>query len=184
MHRRQLAALPFVLLLASPAWAQPQPREVPPEVLAAIPGATAQGGGRFRWFGFHMYDAWLYTAPARRAGADWAGVPLALELVYGRAFDGDSIAERSLEEMRRQAEIADRLGGRWLGAMKTLFPDVKAGDRIVGVQVPGEAARFFHNGQLRGELRDAEFTRLFFGIWLSARTSEPTLRDALFGTPP
>lgn len=182
MHRRHLAALPLALLL--PAAGRAQGREVPPEVQAAIPGATAQGGGRFRWFGFHVYDAWLYTAASRRAGADWAGVPLALELTYGRAFDGDSIAERSLEEMRRQAEISDRVGGRWLGAMKTLFPDVKSGDRIVGLQLPGEAARFFYNGQLRGEVRDAEFTRLFFGIWLSARSSEPALRDALFGTPP
>ena len=30
-------------------------------------------------------------------------------------------------------------------------------------------------------MRDAEFTRLFFGIWLSPRTSEPRLREALLG---
>jgi hypothetical protein len=63
--------------------------------------------------------------------------------------------------------------------MTQLFPDVAQGDRITGVQVPGVAARFFHNGKARGEVRDAEFTRLFFGIWLSSRTSEPKLRDAL-----
>lgn len=179
MQRR----LCFALLLAAPAWLAAQQREAPPEVLAQLPDARMQGGGRLRFFGLHVYDIWLYTG-ARRAGVDWAGVPLALEIQYGRAFDGDAIAERSLSEMRRQAEIADNIGGRWLGAMKLLFPDVKAGDRIVGVQRPGELARFFHNGQLRGELRDAEFTRLFFGIWLSVRSSEPALRDALFGAPP
>ena len=63
--------------------------------------------------------------------------------------------------------------------MAALFPDVKAGDRLTGVQQPGRAARFFFNGQFRGEVVDAEFTRLFFGIWLSPRTSEPALRAQL-----
>ena len=49
------------------------------------------------------------------------------------------------------------------------------------MQVPGTATRIFVNGTLRGEVRDAEFTRLFFGIWLSPRTSEPRLREALLG---
>lgn len=179
MDRRRFAAL----LLALPATLAAQQRDAPAEVLAEIAGARMQGGGRLRYFGLHLYDIRLFTG-ARRAGADWAAVPLALEIEYGRAFDGDSIAERSLEEMRRQAEISNAIGGRWLGAMKVLFPDVRAGDRITGVQRPGEAARFFFNGQLRGEVRDAEFTRLFFGIWLSARTSEPALRDALLGSTP
>ena len=40
-----------------------------------------------------------------------------------------------------------------------------------GAALPGTGARFFHNGTLRGEVRDAEFARLFFGIWLSPNTS-------------
>ena len=58
---------------------------------------------------------------------------------------------------------------------------MRAGDRITGVHLPGEGARFFVNGRLQGELRDADFARLFFGIWLSPRTSEPALREALLG---
>ena len=42
-------------------------------------------------------------------------------------------------------------------------------------------ARFFVNGQLKGDVREPEFARFFFGIWLSPKTSEPTLRDALLG---
>jgi len=41
--------------------------------------------------------------------------------------------------------------------------------------------RFFHNGALRSELRDTDFTRRFFGIWLSPQTSEPKLRQSLLG---
>jgi hypothetical protein len=52
------------------------------------------------------------------------------------------------------------------------------------VQVPGVATRYFVNGKFTGEIRDAEFTRLFFGIWLSPRTSEPRLRQALLAGAP
>jgi hypothetical protein len=56
---------------------------------------------------------------------------------------------------------------------------VAKGDRITGVQRPGESARFFLNGKPIGEVRDAEFARRFFGIWLAPKTSEPKLRLAL-----
>ena len=82
----------------------------------------------------------------------------------------------------RQAEIAADTGARWLGEMTRIFPDVRAGDRITGVQRPGTGARFFVNGRLQGELPDSDFARLFFGIWLSPRTSEPALRAALLGS--
>ena len=160
----------------------PPATTLPPEVASELPGARVQGGGRMRVFGFHVYDARLFTGNAP-VGADWAAAPLALELQYGRAFGGADIAERSLTEMRRQGEIAAATGERWLTAMKSLFPDVRAGDRITGLLRPDGTTRIFHNGQPRGEVRDADFTRLFFGIWLSPRTSEPALRNALLGGP-
>ena len=111
-------------------------------------------------------------------------MPLALELLYARSLEGIKIAERSLAEMQRQGEIEAAKAARWLGAMKQVFPDVQPGDRITGLHLPGLGARFFVNGQLKGDVRDAEFARLFFGIWLSSRTSEPALRDALLGKAP
>ena len=83
--------------------------------------------------------------------------------------------------MRRIGSFDDAQAATWLAAMKRLFPDVQAGDRLVGVQRPGQSARFFFNGQRRGEVADADFTRLFFGIWLSPRSSEPRLRAQLLG---
>jgi hypothetical protein len=104
---------------------------------------------------------------------------LALELIYGRSLVGSLIAERSLKEMKRVAEVPAERGERWLAQMTQLFPDVKEGDRITGVYKPGEAARFYVNSRFKGEVRDADFARAFFGIWLSPRTSEPALRDSL-----
>ena len=154
-----------------------------PEVAAELSGAKLQGSGTLRFLGLRVYDARLWTAAAV-PGADWAAAPLALELEYARSLDGVRIAERSLSEMRRQGDIAADVAERWLDAMKQIFPDVKAGDRITGVNVPGLGARFFINGRLKGEVRDLSFARFFFGIWLSPKTSEPALRDALLGKVP
>ena len=176
------------LLAAGVAWAgpalsqtaNPAATAAPAELAADLPQARLQGSGRLRFLGLRIYDIRLW-AGASPVGAQWAGVPLALELEYARSLDGAQIAERSLVEMRRQAEPAADTAERWLGAMKKIFPDVREGDRITGLNLPGQGARFFHNGVLRGEVRDTEFARLFFGIWLSPRTSEPALRESLLG---
>lgn len=155
----------------------------PPEVRSELPSARLLGSGRLTFMLFHVYDARLWGGPEFDV-ARYDQVPLALELEYARGFDNTDIAERSIEEMRRSGPISPEKATRWLSAMKQAFPNVAAGDRTTGVQVPGVAARYFVNGKLTGEIRDPEFTRLFFGIWLSTRTSEPRLREALLAGAP
>jgi hypothetical protein len=102
-----------------------------------------------------------------------------LELSYLRSLSGTAIAERSIKEMRRVGPISAEQEARWLKAMQEAFPDVKAGDRIVGLHTPGTGARFWYNGQSRPAVPDTEFSRYFFGIWLHDNTSEPKLRTSL-----
>ena len=52
-------------------------------------------------------------------------------------------------------------------------------DRITGVNLPGVGAEFWVNGLRVGAVNDAAFARLFFGIWLDERTSEPKMRIQL-----
>jgi hypothetical protein len=174
-------ALLLLAALPATALASRAPMAPPPELKAELSGAQLLGEGKLKVFGLHVYDIRLW-GEADLSGRNLSSQPLALELEYARAIDGQSIAERSLKEMQGLDAIDAALAERWLQQMRQIFPDVKKGDRITGVQRPGEAARFFVNGQPRGEVRDAEFTRLFFGIWLSPRTSQPKLREALLGT--
>jgi hypothetical protein len=177
-RRLLLAALPAMGLAPL---ARAQSVAPPAELAAYLPQAHLQGSGRLRFLGLRIYDARLWSA-APLVAVQWSAVPLALELEYARKLDGAEIAKRSLVEMRRQAEPAAEVAQRWLVDMTRLFPDVQEGDRITGLHLPGQGARFFHNGTLRGEVRDTEFARLFFGIWLSPGTSEPALRQSLLGT--
>jgi Chalcone isomerase-like len=161
------------------AWAStPLERKPPAEVLAALPDAQYRGGGKLTFFRLHVYDARLWVGSNFRPDT-YEQQTLALELAYARSLNGELIAERSLVEMRKVSDVSPSQADSWLPQMKKMFPDVAVGDRITGVQFPGESTRFFLNGQPRGEVRDAEFTRAFFSIWLSPRTSEPKLRLAL-----
>jgi hypothetical protein len=145
-----------------------------------LPQAQLLGQTRLTVWGFKIYDAQLWAAPGFKADR-YASQPLALELAYLRAFDAVDIAERSLKEMRRSASISDAQARQWSLDMQRVFPDVKVGDRIMGVHRPGVGASFWVNGKAGGEILDAEFSKLFFGIWLSPKTSEPAMRTALVG---
>jgi hypothetical protein len=176
--RRQLLTLLPLAGLAPALWAQ---GSTPKELLADWPAAHLQGQGKLRFLGLQVYDIRLWTHEPGLSADAWQRRPLALEIEYARAFAGRNIAERSLEEMKRAGPVPPEVAERWLRTMAQVFPDVKAGDRIMGVHRPEGLSRFFHNGNPRGEVRDAEFTRRFFGIWLGEATSEPALRDSLLG---
>jgi hypothetical protein len=153
---------------------------VPAEVAAGLPGARVQGSAWMRFLGLRVYEARLWTGPTA-VPQDWATAPLALEIEYARSLKGAAIAERSLVEMRRQGEIEATTAQRWLAAMKQLFPDVGAGDRLTALNRPGVGLQFFANGQLRGAVDEPDFAQRFLGIWLARQTSEPVLRAALLG---
>ncbi len=184
-RRTLLKAAPLGLLLGSPlalplaALAQaPFAVALPSEASAALAGAQVAGTGRLRYFGFGIYDATLWVAPGFRADS-YAQHAHALDITYLRALTGRDIAERSLTEMQRLGPMAPEQTQGWLATMTAMFPDVKAGDRLTGLHTPGVGARFWFNGQPRRAVPDPEFSRRFFGIWLSDTTSEPTMRSQL-----
>ena len=151
------------------------------ELRASLPGASLSGQAKMRFLGFEVYQASLWVS-AGFAQSTYAQSPFALELQYLRDFQGADIARRSVTEMLRQGPLPAELQARWEAQMRALFPDVKAGDRLTGTNQPGVGAVFWHNGRRLGELRDADFANKFFGIWLSAHSSEPQLRQALLGS--
>ena len=150
------------------ATAQPSP----------LSGAKLAGTARLRFWGLDIYQARLWVRPGFHA-PDFARHPFALELEYQRSFTRAEIAARSIEEMRRIGRFSDAQADEWQTALRAALPDVKKGDRITGLNQPGGVTRFLLNGQAFGEVRDAAFSPLFFGIWLSPATSEPALRQSL-----
>lgn len=158
----------FCLALA--AWPLAGLADMAPE--SPVAGMRRWGSGRFRRFGFHVYDATLWSL-----GDDPTRPPLALRLTYQRHIAGRDIADASVREMRRFTADEARLKD-WGETMRGLFPDVRPGDALLGIHWPGLAS-FHLNGREIGRVADPEFARHFFAIWLDPRTSAPDLREAL-----
>lgn len=174
---RPAAALVLSALLLAPA-ARAQ-TSVP-----GLPHAVLAGQARFTWFGLQVYQARLWVAPGFRQSA-LGNVPLALEITYERSFTGADIARRSLREMERSEPLDATTAQRWEARLRELLPDVKPGDRLLGVHEPARGTSFFQDGRLLGRIDDDAFSRRFFAIWLGPHTSSPDVRDALLaGTAP
>lgn len=171
-RRSRGAALALCLaLLGAPVWAADWP--------ASLPQARLVGTGDFHWYGIRVYSARLFS-PAQRPDL---AQPFALELTYWRALDRDTLVEASLEEMRRlapQPPSAAQLAA-WSTSLRSAFVDVRSGQRISGLYLPGQGCRFYVDGRLQRVIDDPAFARAFFAIWLDPRTRKPALRRELLG---
>lgn len=138
------------------------------------------GTTRLSMYGFQIYDARLWAEPGFKAD-DYLASRFALEITYLRNLNGKMVAQRSIKEMQGVGNLSPMQSAQWLGQMESLFPTIAKGDRLVGIHQPGAGAVFTFNGKPMGEIKDAEFARLFFGIWLSPQTSAPQMRRELLG---
>jgi hypothetical protein len=176
-RRRWLAsgmALAAASSTALPTWATDSR---PPLTLRGTP-LLPRGEGQMRFFGLNIYTARLWAADGFDP-AQHAAHPLALELTYARTFSARDIAERSLQEMKRQTPINKAREVDWTNKLAAVLPDVKPGDSLLGFHRPDQGAMFQSGGRTLGTVDDPVFSALFFGIWLSPATSEPALRTAL-----
>lgn len=187
MPRRQALAWGAACALVPPLIAMPNElhaknptADLPAELRSALPAARLVGTGVLRFFGLRVYEARLWAVPGF-VPEDYARHPFALELVYDRKLEGAAIAERSIAEMRRVDGFTEEQSRQWLALMKQAFPDVAAQDRLLGLNDGQGEVRFFHNGRQTAQLRDADYARLFFGIWLAPQTSAPAMRSSLLG---
>lgn len=139
------------------------------------------GKGSYRWFGIKLYEAYLWQENGGRADTDLLDGRFVLELVYARDLQGERIAASSIDEIRKLNMGSPDQHAAWLSLMRQVFPDVQEGTRLSGAYQAGQGVRFYRDGVLLKEIKDAEFARAFFSIWLDERTSAPRLRKQLLG---
>ena len=167
-----VAAIPSAVG-AAPGLPDPAAKEIAKEV----PNLTKQGEAVLRFFGLKVYDIRLWTQGAKYS----YGEPFALELQYDIGLNGKDIAGRSVVEMRKQGYRDEVKLKHWGEMMTRIFPDIKQGDTLIGLSIPGKEIRFYSREKLIAVETDTEFSRAFFDIWLSEKTSEPKLRKRLLG---
>ncbi len=142
-----------------------------------VPKAQKVGEGRLSFLFWNVYDATLY-APG---GTFSPQRPFALRLNYLITLRGADIADRSIEEMKKQGAGDEAQLAVWRQQMAAIFPDVDRGVALTGVRNAKGHTYFYRNDTPIGSIKDPKFTARFFGIWLDATTSEPGLREQLLG---
>ncbi len=176
-----LRGLLGALLMLGSLLALPAAASTPPYLQPYLGEGKLLGTGKLTFWGFHVYDARLWATPQGLGSVDAPSQPFALQLTYARSLKGADIAKRSLEEMRKLDRAPEALQTDWLNWMNSSFPDVKAGDTLTGVYLPGQGMRLYFNGKPRAQTADTAFAQAFFAIWLDARSTAPDLRRALVG---
>jgi len=177
----------FLLLVLALLWIRPAqamsagaPADATPAQVYPIReggGWQEWGAGEMRFFGFRLYRATLWVA-----GSSIDTAPFALTLHYHRDITRAQLVSSSIDEMRRTG-TPEAMAEKWRADLERVFPDVREGDRIIGIHLPGTGARFYHQGKLTGEVRDPEFSRRFFAIWLDPKTRSPDVRALLLKRP-
>ncbi len=162
--------------------ADAHPAGAPPTVVSAIPQARLLGQAVLRWFGLRIYEARLWAGMTGLDPARYEQAAFALDLLYARALEGAAIAQASHKEIARMGFGSPDQRAGWLDAMARIFPDVRPGDRITGVNRPERGVAFFRNDQPIGAIEEPGFARAFFAIWLDHRTQAPEVRAALLGS--
>jgi hypothetical protein len=167
----------FVVMFSTLGYAKALPEVVEKEHA----GLSVRGEGVLRFFGIKVYNARLW-APAKSLSRSISPAdPFALELVYDLSVKGREIAERSTAEMRKIGYSNEAKLKAWGDEMLRIFPDIKKGESLIGVSIPGKGAKFYSRDKLIASADDPEFAKAFFDIWLSEKTSEPKLRERLLG---
>jgi hypothetical protein len=146
-------------------------------VRQSVPQAAIVGRGMLSYAVWDIYEATLYAPNGKWNPAQ----PFALSIKYYHALKGAAIADRSVEEMRKQGFQDDARLADWNAQMKKIFPDVENGSVLSAVYAPGRQTTFYNGAHLAGVIQGDAFAQKFFGIWLSEKTSEPKLRRALLG---
>lgn len=148
----------------------------PPELSGVVQAKEPYGRASLTWLFLKAYDVSLWTDAPR-----WSmNETFALSIEYNMSFTREEIAERTIEEMRRVAPgIPAGTLASFAPLVRRLLPDVKSGDRISAVHIPGRPVQFFHNGKGTGQAEAAGFAEPFFGIWLSPLSAEPGIRKRL-----
>jgi hypothetical protein len=142
-----------------------------------IKNAAMVGTGTLSIVLWDVYDATLYAPNGK-----WdATAPFALSISYLREIEGIDIADRSIEEIRKQGFSNESTLSTWQSELRGIFPNVKNGSELTAIYIPGKKTQFYSANKFIGSVNGDEFGKQFFNIWLSEKTSEPSLRRKLLG---
>lgn len=135
------------------------------------------GRGEMDWLWLSLYKAKLMTATGHYQQEQY---PQLLEIEYYRDIDSEDLLQATREQWQKLG-FSNTDIERWLSVLASIWPDVKQGDYLSFMVIDGKTSQFFYNQQPLNMIDDAHFAQAFLAIWLSPKTSRPSLRAQLLG---
>jgi hypothetical protein len=135
---------------------------------------TLIGEGTMKVLFFDLYHARLYGNTADKSTHSL------FEINYLK----DIPAKKLISATREQWEhigLSNTAIPQWLSEIEQIWPDINKGDTLILRRNENGQAEFYHQNNYIGTVADPRFTDAFLAIWLSEKTSEPTLRKKLLG---
>lgn len=136
------------------------------------------GRATYSYLFWDVYDAELIAPKGEYSPKN----QLILTLTYHRAFKGEDIVNKSIEEMDLITLKDESTISQWKSELLKIIPDVKVGDKISGIRNKAGHSIFYFNGSLVGIIQDSQFSYNFFNIWLGKNSSDKEFTSKLLGT--
>jgi hypothetical protein len=127
-----------------------------------------RSAGKKDWWKFSVYDAGLYIARGVSKEDVLSDIPKKLVLRYRRSIPGEKIVEASENKIATNPEVDFEAIRDRMNYLHSLYRSVKKGDDYALVYEPGRGTQLYFNGEKQGDvIPGADFTKAYFGIWLS-----------------
>lgn len=136
------------------------------------------GTTQFSVLFWDIYNSSLYTESgsySRKTPPD----RLIFEIEYLKDITVDDLLERTIQQWEH-LEFTEAEYGRFIVPLKTIWPNISSGDKLV-LFVNNNQSTFYFNNEKIGLIQQKEFSQIFLDIWLSPKTSQPQLRYELLG---
>ncbi len=147
------------------------------------------GEGKLNYLFWDIYLAQYYSSAPQSTKAEWQhrqnetliDNPVnALRIKYFKSIDKQSLIEATIAQWQHLGYEENDIN-RWVAQVEPIWPDVEPGHTLTFRVEPDRPSQFFYNGYWIGNVEEKGFGKAFLSIWLSERTSEPKLRQALLG---
>ncbi len=123
-----------------------------------------------------IYTSQLYTTSGEyplRGGND----NLLFDINYLTGIESEDLIKRTVEQWQH-LDIPEDKYQVYLPMLKGMWPDIQEGDNL-SILIEQDRSVFYFNKQYLGIIDDAKFGEMFLAIWLSEKTSQPSLRNEL-----
>ena len=136
------------------------------------------GQGTVYKFVIPAYDISLWVKDAQSWNYDHL---FALEVKARWNVDKKEMLDSTIEVMKRNSCLTEDQEKKYANFLNSFYPDLKEGDLVTVVHMPGQKILFYHNSRLLKESGDMVFARAFCDIWLSPKTKYDSARRAMLG---